>query len=164
MEELDDIDRAILTILQEDGRISQAELAQRIGMAPPSALRRMRLLEERGYIRGYAALIDPLKVGLTVTGFVFLESTPGSDLDALCTFLMRQDGVQEVHRLIGEWCFLLKVRTTSPQALEDVLYRQLRRHPDIRRTQTTLSTSSAYETPAVSIPAASPRQESPVRS
>jgi Lrp/AsnC family leucine-responsive transcriptional regulator len=152
MEALDETDIQILRILQEDGRISNAELAQRVRLAPPTVLRRVKLLEERGYIKGYAALVDPLALGLTVTAFIFIESAAGCHREAAEAFLTGLPGVQEVHRLIGEWCFLLKVRTSSPQMLEELIYRQLRNHPSVRRTLTTLATSSPFETTALPLP------------
>lgn len=153
MEELDAIDIQILTLLQEDGRISNAELAQRVGLAPPTVLRRVKLLEERGYIKGYVALVDPLALGLTVTAFIFVETAAGCNLKELGEFLTQLPGIQEVHRLIGEWCYLLKVRTASPQTLEQLIYQQLRNNPSVRRTLTTLATSSAYETTVLPLPA-----------
>jgi Lrp/AsnC family leucine-responsive transcriptional regulator len=152
VDELDPIDLQILKLLQEDGRISNTDLAHQVGLAPPTVLRRVKLLEERGYIRGYAALVDPISLGLTVTAFIFIESMACSDLPALGEFLAHLPGVQEVHRVVGEWCFLLKVRTQSPQTLETLIYGQLRSHPSIRRTFTTLATSSAYESPALPLP------------
>ena len=149
---LDETDIAILGILQQDGRISNSELAQRVGLAPPTVLRRVKLLEERGFIKGYVALVDPLAVGLTVTAFIFVETTAGSDLDTVANDLAKFSDVQEVYRLIGEWCFLLKVRSADPQTLEDLVYKQLRRHPGVRRTVTTLATSAAFETTAVPLP------------
>lgn len=153
MDALDETDIQILQILQEDGRISNAELSQRVRLAPPTVLRRVKLLEERGYIKGYAALIDPLMLGLTVTAFIFIETQAGCDLDELSAFLTQLPSVQEVHHVIGEWCFLLKVRTISPQTLEAVIYRKLRAHPSVRRTFTTLATSSAHETTSLPLPA-----------
>jgi DNA-binding Lrp family transcriptional regulator len=153
MEALDETDLQILHILQLDGRISNTELAQRVRLAPPTVLRRVKLLEERGYIKSYTALVDPLALGLTVTAFIFIDSTAGCDLAAAETFLIGLPGVQELHRLIGEWCFLLKVRTHNPQTLEDLVYRQLRNHPAVRRTMTTLATSSPYETTTMPLPA-----------
>jgi Lrp/AsnC family leucine-responsive transcriptional regulator len=153
-EELDEINLHILKLLQEDGRMSITELAQRVGLAPPTVLRRVKLLEERGYIKGYVALVDPLPIGLTVTAFIFIETAAGCDLNAVCEFLIQLPGVQEVHRVIGEWCFLLKVRTASPQTLEQLIYQQLRNSPHVRRTFTTLATSSAFETTALPLPAA----------
>lgn len=146
MSQLDSVDRQILQILQEDGRISNTELAQRVGLAPPTVLRRVKLLEEHGYIKGYTAIVNPLKLGLTVTAFILVETNAGCDLDVVSAELSEMTGVQELHWLIGEWCFLLKVRTHSPQSLEDLVYRVLRRHPAIRRTQTTLATSAPLET------------------
>ena len=154
MDMLDATDIQILKLLQEDGRISNAELAQRVGLAPPTVLRRVKLLEDRGYIRGYAALVDPLSIGLTVTAFIFVETTAGCDLIELGDFLIGLPGVQEVHRVIGEWCFLLKVRTQTTQTLEGLIYKELRKHPNIRGTFTTLATSSAFESPALPLPAA----------
>ena len=152
MNELDEVDLQILQLLQRDGRIANAELAQRVGLTPPTVLRRVKLLEERGYIKGYAAIVDPLLLGLRVTAFIFIETHAGCDLGAVEAFLTQIPGVQEVHRLIGEWCFLIKVRTASPQTLEDLVYRQLRNHPGVRRTLTTLATSSPFETPALPLP------------
>ena len=86
-EELDDINIQILRLLQHDGRISNTELAQRVGLAPPTVLRRVKLLEERGYIKGYVALVDPLALGLTVTAFIFVETAAGCNLSETETFL-----------------------------------------------------------------------------
>ena len=152
MVELDTIDVQLLGALQENGRISHTDLAQRVGLTPPSVLRRVKLLEERGYIRGYTAILDPLLLGLTVTAFILVETVPVCDLDAVSEDLGKMPGVQEVHRLLGEWCFLLKVRTANPQTLEDLVYKDLRRHPGVRRTRTTLSTSASYETTNVTLP------------
>jgi|HigsolmetaAR201D_1030396.scaffolds.fasta_scaffold12313_3 Lrp/AsnC family leucine-responsive transcriptional regulator len=153
MDSLDDIDLQLLRLLQEDGRISNAELAQRVGLAPPTVLRRVKLLEERGYIKGYTAVVDPLALGLTVTAFIFVETQAGSDLEDVSNFISTLPGVQEIHRVIGEWCFLIKVRTLNPQTLENITHYQLRTHPGVRRTLTTLATSSAYETSVVPLPA-----------
>ena len=152
MNDLDAIDIEILRLLQQDGRISNAELAQRVSLAPPTVLRRVKLLEERGYIKGYAALVDPLALGLTVTAFIFIETAAGCNLSETEAFLGQLPGLQEIHHLIGEWCFLLKVRTTSPQMLEHLVYQQLRNHPHVRRTLTTLATSSPFETTALPLP------------
>lgn len=146
MNELDDHDLLILDLLQQDGRMTHAELAQRVGLAAPTVQRRVRLLEERGYIKGYTAVLDPLLLELTVTAFIFVESNAGCDLDTLGRFLAGLPGVQEVYHLFGEWCFLLKVRTASLQSLEQMVYQDLRKNPDVRRTQTTLSSSAALET------------------
>jgi Lrp/AsnC family leucine-responsive transcriptional regulator len=152
MTDLDPIDRQILQILQDDGRITHAEIAQRVGLTAPTVLRRVRLLEERGFIRGYTALLDPLALGLTVTAFTFVESQAGCDLDTLGADLAALAGVQEVHRVIGEWCFLAKIRAATPQHLEQLVNGDLRSHPMVRRTFTTLATSSDHETTRLPLP------------
>jgi Lrp/AsnC family transcriptional regulator, leucine-responsive regulatory protein len=159
MADLDNIDIELLRLLQEDGRISNAELAQRVGLAAPTVLRRVKLLEEHGYIKGYATLVNPLKLGLTVTAFIFIETAAGCDLGETEAFLAQLPGVQEIHHLIGEWCFLLKVRTTNPQTLEQLVYQQLRHHSHVRRTLTTLATSSPFETTALPLPATQTEEE-----
>ena len=139
MNDLDSVDLAILAILQQDGRISNADLANRVSLTPPSVLRRVKLLEERGYIKGYTALLEPLAFDLKVTAFVMVETNACCDYDRTAQELTELPGVVELHRLIGEWCFLLKVRTYSPQTLDELVYRQLRNHPNVRRTLTTLA-------------------------
>ena len=121
MNDLDSVDLAILTILQQDGRISNADLASRVGLTPPSVLRRVKLLEERGYIKGYTALLEPLAFDLKVTAFVMVETNACCDYDRTAQELIELPGVVELHRLIGEWCFLLKVRTYSPQTLDELV-------------------------------------------
>lgn len=152
MIDLDFTDMQILDLLQRDGRMTHVELAQQVGLTPPTVQRRVRLLEERGYIRGYTALLDPIALGLTTTAYVFIESRAGCDLEALEQFISDLPGVQELSRIIGEWCFLMKARTASPQDLERLIYHDLRRHPDVRRTQSTLATSSAFETTRLPLP------------
>jgi Lrp/AsnC family transcriptional regulator, leucine-responsive regulatory protein len=143
--ELDAIDLRILAELQRDGRLANSDLAQRVGLAAPTVLRRVKLLEERNVIQGYTALVNPLAVGLTVTAFILIDTNAGCNLDTTIAEFAEIQGVVEIHRLIGEWCLLLKVRTQNPQALEDLVYRTLRQHPHVRRTQTTLATSAALE-------------------
>lgn len=152
MDRLDDISRRILDLLQQDGRISIADLAQHVELSAPTVQRRVKLLEEAGYIQRYTAVLDPLKLQLTVTAFVFVETVAGADLEEIGRWMAQLQGVQEVHNLIGEWCFLLKVRTQSPQTLEELIYRHLRKHPGMRRTLTTMATSSPYETTYLPLP------------
>ncbi len=152
VEQFDEIDRAILRALQQDGRMSITDLAQRVELTPPSVQRRIKLLEEAGVIRGYVALVDPLKLDLTVTAFILVETVAGCQLEEVAAWLSAFPEVQEVHNLLGEWCFLIKVRTRSPQTLEDLLYRQIRHYPAVRRTHTTMATSSPYEITQLPLP------------
>src|ERR1700757_3307387 len=107
---LDAIDRKILKELQEDGRITNVDLADHVGISAPPCLRRMRALEEAGYIKGYRALLDEKLLGYEVTVFamVHLASQADADLQAFEAFLHSKPLVRECWMLSGEIDFILK--------------------------------------------------------
>src|SRR3954469_13418100 len=107
---LDAIDRKILSELQEDGRITNVELARRVGISAPPCLRRVGALEEAGYIKGYRALLDEKKLDYEVTVFamVHLSSQAESDLAEFEAFVRAQPLVRECWMLSGEIDFILK--------------------------------------------------------
>lgn len=108
---LDKIDRKILRDLQENGRMPNVELARRAGISAPPCLRRLRALEESGYIRGYHADIAPEELGFGVTVFahVGLNSQAEADLLAFEALVDEWPLVRECHMLAGETDFLLKI-------------------------------------------------------
>lgn len=108
---LDPIDRTILETLQQDGRITNVELAQKAGLSAPPCLRRVRALEESGVIRGYHADVDLELVGFGVTVFaqVSLKRQAEPDLTAFEEVLRQWPLVREAHMLAGETDFLLKI-------------------------------------------------------
>ena len=107
---LDSIDRKILKELQADGRITNVELASRVGISAPPCLRRVRSLEEAGYVKGYRALLDEKALGCEVTAFamVHLASQAEADLEAFEAFVRAEPLVRECWMLSGEIDFLLK--------------------------------------------------------
>jgi DNA-binding Lrp family transcriptional regulator len=107
---LDAIDRNILRELQEDGRITNVELARRVGISAPPCLRRVRSLEGAGYIKGYRALLDEKALGCEVTAFamVHLSSQAEVDLQAFEAYVRREPVVRECWMLSGEIDFILK--------------------------------------------------------
>src|ERR1700686_324416 len=107
---LDAIDRHILRELQEDGRMTNVELARRVGISAPPCLRRVRALEEAGYIKGYRALLDEKKLGYEVAVFamVHLSSQAEADLAAFEDFVRAQPLVRECWMLSGEIDLVLK--------------------------------------------------------
>ena len=107
---LDAIDRHILKELQADGRMTNVELARRVGISAPPCLRRVRSLQEAGYIKGYRALLDEKKLGFEVTAFamVHLSSQAEADLAAFEQFVRTQPLVRECWMLSGEIDFVLK--------------------------------------------------------
>ena len=108
---LDRIDRQILDLLQTDGRMTNIELARRVGISPPPCLRRVRALEEAGFIRGYHADLaaEALGFGVTVFAQVGLRSQAEADLKAFEMLVAGWPEVREAHMLAGETDFLLKI-------------------------------------------------------
>ena len=106
---LDEIDLRILSEIQADGRITNVELAKRVGISPPPCLRRVRTLEEEGYILGYRGLLDPRRLGFDVTVFasVHLSSQADADLRAFEKFVRAEPLVRECWMLSGEVDFIL---------------------------------------------------------
>ena len=102
--DLDNIDFKILQEIQADGRITNVELARRVGISPPPCLRRVRALEEAGYITGYRGLLDTRKLGFDVTVFasVHLASQAEADLRAFENFVRAEPFVRECWMLSGE--------------------------------------------------------------
>ena len=141
---LDAIDRHILRELQEDGRITNVELARRVGISAPPCLRRVRALEEAGYITGYRALLDEKRLGFEVTAFamVHLSSQAEADLAAFETFVKAQPLVRECWMLSGEIDFMLKCVAPNLSAFQ-ALVTELTGAPHVRNVKTSLTLRNA---------------------
>ena len=137
---LDAIDRKILKELQDDGRITNVELARRVGISAPPCLRRVRALEEAGYIKGYRALLDEKLLGFEVTVFamVHLSSQAEADLIAFEEFVRRQPLVRECWMLSGEIDFILKCVAPNLAAFQ-TLVAELTAAPNVRNVKTSLT-------------------------
>lgn len=109
--ELDDIDRRILRALQRDGRMSNVELAEKVGLSPSPCLRRVRLLEEAGVIDRYVALLDASKIGMGLTLFarVWLTGQDSETVDRFTKAVARLPQVVECHLMAGDCDFLLRI-------------------------------------------------------
>ncbi len=137
---LDAIDRQILKELQDDGRITNVELARRVGISAPPCLRRVRALEEAGFIKGYRALLDEKMLGFEVTAFamVHLSSQAESDLAAFEAFVQTQPLVRECWMLSGEIDFVLKCVAPNLAAFQ-ALVKELTSAPHVRNVKTSLT-------------------------
>jgi Lrp/AsnC family transcriptional regulator, leucine-responsive regulatory protein len=135
---VDDIDRQVLEILQENARTSNAEIARRVGMAPSAVLERVRKLEERGVIEGYAARINAEAVGQGLTAFVFVRAEERVGALDTAERLAEIPEVLEVHHVAGEDCFLVKVRTAGTQQLGRLLREGIGAIDTIRSTRSTI--------------------------
>lgn len=135
---LDDTDRRLLRTLQADGRISNAELAERCNLSPSSCSDRVRRLRETGYIRGFAALLDPEKVGRGVLIFVevVLDRTTPEVFDTFAAAARRSPDVLECHMVAGGFDYLIKARVADLPAWRTFLEEVLVRIPGVRETRT----------------------------
>jgi Lrp/AsnC family transcriptional regulator, leucine-responsive regulatory protein len=156
---VDDIDRQVLEILQENARTSNAEIARQVGMAPSAVLERVRKLEERGVIEGYAARVNAEAVGQGLTAFVFVRAEERAGAAATAQRLTEIDEVQEVHHVAGEDCFLVKVRVGGTRVLGELLRERFGAIDTIRSTRTTivLETLKDVWTVVPAAPEAGPR-------
>ncbi|MCU0706698.1 MAG: Lrp/AsnC family transcriptional regulator [Pirellula sp.] len=143
---LDAIDVRILSLLQRNARIANAEVARDLEMAPSAVLERIRKLESRGYITSYETRLAPKLVGLGLTAFIFVKSDETSGWEATSDALASISEVQEVHNIAGEDCFLVKVRLRDTDHLASVLRDKLRVIPHIRSTRTTIVLETVKET------------------
>ena len=150
---LDRIDRRILADLQADGRITNVELARRAGISAPPCLRRVRALEEAGFIRGYHADLDAASLGFGVTVFaqVGLSSQAEQDLRGFETLVQGWPEVRECHMLAGEADFLLKIVTVDWDVYQRFLTTQLTAAPNVSHVKSALAIRTAKSAPGVPI-------------
>jgi DNA-binding Lrp family transcriptional regulator len=138
---IDDVDRMILSTLQEEGRITNVELASRVGLTAPPCLRRMRALEEAGIIRGYHAELDPAKLGygIMVFALVSLKSQAEEDLRRFEKHIADLPEVRECHMLNGEIDFILKIVAHDLQDFQAFLTSKLTPAPNVASVKTSLT-------------------------
>jgi|SRR5262252_3742014 len=148
---IDDIDERILNALTKDARTSNAELARQIGMAPSAILERVRKLEERGIIEGYAPRINPRALGLNLLAFVFVRTDEGVGAVTTASQLGKAQEIQEVHHVAGEDCLLVKLRARDTDDLSRILKEVFGPIKSIRSTRTTIVLETIKETPILPI-------------
>lgn len=143
---IDVTDYKILTILREDGRASNAEIARHIGMAPSAILERIRKLEQRGIITGYEAKINPVALGLSLLSYVRVRAEEAVDSMEVGEALAKFPEVQEVHYTAGEDGYLIKVRTKNAEHLGKFLRERMGTIREITSTMSTVVLTTVKET------------------
>ena len=151
MATLDSIDRRLLAELQDEGRVTNVDLARRVGLTAPPCLRRVRALEEAGVIRGYHADLDASSLGFTITVFamVSLKSQAEEDLRAFENHIKGLAEVRECHMLNGEIDFILKIVSKDLQSFQEFLTSKLTPAPNVASVKTSLTIRTAKQVPGV---------------
>ena len=142
---MDAVDRQIVELLQENGRIPNAEIARRVGMAPSAVLERVRKLEDRGVVEGYTARVNARALGFGLTAFLFVRAEEPRGALETADRLATLPGVQEVHHVAGEDCLLVKLRVADTDALGRLLRDEVGAIPTVRSTRTTIVLGTVKE-------------------
>lgn len=152
---LDAIDRQILRELQGNGRITNVELAARVGLTAPPCLRRVKMLEDEGTVRGYHADLEPSVLGfaLTVFALVSLKSQAESDLCAFEAHVAELEAVRECHMLNGDIDFILKIVARDLAEFQTFLTRELTPAPNVASVRTSLTIRTSKALPGVPVSA-----------
>ncbi|GAB4421357.1 MAG: Lrp/AsnC family transcriptional regulator [Anaerolineae bacterium] len=148
---LDDLDKAILQLLQTAGRISNVELANQINLSPPAIHARLKRLEQRGYIRQYVALLDREKFGYDMLCFieVSLQLHQSEQVENFRQLMQQMPEVLECHHVTGEYDYLLKIVVRNRAELERFVVKRLTPIPGIARIHTSLVLSEVKLTTAL---------------
>ena len=148
------LDVKALKLLMRNGRATWAELGHLLGLSAPSAADRVRKLERRGVIRGYAALVDPASAGHPLTAYVSVSLASHRDRAAFLRAISKMENVAECHHVAGDDDYLLKVRCRGTQDLDHLLAKELKDKLRVARTRTTIVLSTAKESVRVPLDAA----------
>lgn len=140
---MEDLDRAIVRLLCSDGRMSYTDLGKATGLSTSAVHQRVRRLEQRGVIRGYAAVVDAEAIGLPLTAFVSVKPIDPSEPDDTAERLADLAEIEACHSVAGDEAYLLKVRVPSPGDLETLLG-VIRAKANVS-TRTTVVLSTPYE-------------------
>ena len=149
----DEIDRQIMSHLQSDGRMTNVDLADRVGLTAPPCLRRVRTLEEKGAIRGYHADLDPVWLGYTITVFamVSLKSQAETDLEAFEAHVAGIPEIRECYMLNGDIDFILKIVAKDLSSFQQFLTTRLTTAPNVAHVRTSLTIRSSKSLPGVPV-------------
>ena len=153
MANLDEIDRQLLAELQDEGRVTNVELASRVGLTAPPCLRRVRALEESGVIRGYHADLDASRLGYSIMVFalVSLKSQAEEALRQFEEHVGELPEVRECHMLNGEIDFILKIVSRDLQSFQEFLTSKLTPAPNVASVKTSLTIRTAKQLPGVPV-------------
>ncbi len=149
---MDKIDYGILRLMQENARISNADIARELGMAPSAILERVKKLEQKRVIQQYTTRLNPSALEQKLLAFVFLKATDGLGSSETGRELAKIPEVQEVHHIAGEDCYLIKIRTADSASLMDLMRHRFSKINNILSTRTTIVLETIKEQQQLVIP------------
>ncbi len=157
--DLDDIDRQILTLMQENCRLPLAKIGERVGLSAPSVLERVKKLEDGGIITAYRAVVDARRLGKDITAFIGVSTGHPHAIDAFEREIESLDDVLECHHVTGIHTMMLKAKTRNTSSLEELISR-IRAIEGVVRTETTVVLSTHTERSQIPVltPAPAPRR------
>lgn len=143
---MDKTDRHLLSIVQENSRVSLAEMSKQVGLSVSAVNERLTKLQTQGVIRSYAALLDPQALGLEVCAFIQILLDQPGNTQAFIKQILKVPQILDCHHISGEFSYLLKIRVRSIAQLETLLNKKIKSLPGVVRTQTIIALSTAKET------------------
>jgi Lrp/AsnC family transcriptional regulator, leucine-responsive regulatory protein len=150
MSSLDEIDRHIIDIIQDDGRIKRNELALRVNLSLPAVSERLRRLEEDGIVLGYTALLNYKRLGKDITAFVFVNVDSSKHFQSFVEHAQKLEDVLECHAITGDGTHLLKVRIANAESLEKLLAK-IQSWQGVLHTRTNVVLSSPKESTKIKV-------------
>lgn len=149
---LDKTDLHILRLMQDNARISNADLARELGMAPSGILERVKKLEQKNVIQQYTTRINPIALQQKLLAFIFMKGNDGPGSPETTQQLAKIPEVQEVHSIAGDDCYLVKIRTYDSASLMQLIRTHITKIPNILSTRTTIVLETVKEQQQLVIP------------
>jgi Lrp/AsnC family transcriptional regulator, leucine-responsive regulatory protein len=149
---LDKVDLNILRLMQQNARISNADMARELGMAPSGVLERVKKLEQKGVIQQYTTRINPAALQQKMLAFIFMKASDGPGCTDTAEALAKIPEVQEVHHIAGDDCYLVKVRTYDSSTLVQLMRSSFSQIPNLLSTRTTIVLETVKEQQQLVIP------------
>lgn len=153
MDGLDNTDLRILTVLQRSGRISNADLAERVALSASACHRRVQRLEGEGFVKDYVALLDARKMGRPTTVFVEITLSAQADevLEAFEKAVARVPDVLECHLIAGQYDYLLKIVARDSEDFAQIHRRHLARLPGVAQMHSSFALRTVFKTTALPV-------------
>ncbi len=149
---LDKTDLHILRLMQDNARVSNADMARELGMAPSGVLERVKKLEQKGVIQQYTTRINPVALQQKMLAFIFMKANDGPGCNDTAKALAQIPEVQEVHHIAGDDCYLVKIRTYDSASLVSLMRNNFSQIPNLISTRTTIVLETVKEQQQLVIP------------